>query len=109
MRCAPYRIVNVGDTVYLKESGGLVKGMFSVNKVDTYDNLTHEDLIEIDFLYGKYIFAHPYENPAWEKWEASKYATLIHITDPVRFDEPFEFKKRDQRAWLVLDSPLHDR
>ena len=42
-----------------------------------------------------------------EKWE-SKHATLIHVSDPVKFDDPFPFPKRDPRAWVVLDTPLHD-
>ena len=30
VRCAPFGKVHEGDSVYLKESGGLVKGMFRV-------------------------------------------------------------------------------
>ena len=40
VRCAPFRKVHEGDSVYLKESGGLVKGMFTVAKVETFENLT---------------------------------------------------------------------
>ena len=29
IRCAPYGKVNKGDIIYMKESGGLVKGMFN--------------------------------------------------------------------------------
>lgn len=36
VRCAPFGKVHEGDIVYLKESGGLVKGMFTVAKVETY-------------------------------------------------------------------------
>ena len=44
------------------------------------------------------------ENVGWD----SKHATLIHVSDPVAFDDPFPFPKRDPRAWVVLDTPLHD-
>ena len=43
-----------------------------------------------------------------EKWLTAKHATLIHVSDPVAFDDPFPFPKRDPRAWVVLDTPLHD-
>ena len=41
-----------------------------------------------------------------DKWLTAKHATLIHISDPVEFDEPLPFPKRDPRAWVVLDQPL---
>ena len=40
VRCAPFGKVHEGDSVYLKESGGLVKGMFRVAEVETFENLT---------------------------------------------------------------------
>ena len=40
VRCAPFRKVHADDSVYLKESGGLVKGMFRVAQVETFENLT---------------------------------------------------------------------
>ena len=40
VRCAPYGKIHAGDLVYMKESGGPVKGQFTVAKVETFDNLT---------------------------------------------------------------------
>ena len=42
-----------------------------------------------------------------DKWLNAKHATLIHVSDPIAFDDPFPFPKRDPRAWVVLDTPLH--
>ena len=40
VRCAPFGKVSTGDTVYLKVSGGPVKGHFTVADVTTFENLT---------------------------------------------------------------------
>ena len=42
----------------------------------------------------------------WGKWLASKYATLIHVSDPIAYDIPFTFPKKDGRTWVVLDASL---
>ena len=44
VRCAPFRKVHEGDSVYLKESGGLVKGMFRVAEVETFENLNRSGI-----------------------------------------------------------------
>ncbi len=108
VRCAPFGKVHEGDSVYLKESGGLVKGMFTVAKVETFENLTASQRHDIFDKYCFKIFA----GAQWistvpEHWWESKHATLIHVSDPIAFDDPFPFPKRDPRAWVVLDTPLH--
>ena len=109
VRCAPFGKVDAGDIVYMKESGGLVKGMFRVAEVETYENLTDGQICDLFYKeYREQIFASMsalMRRPP-EKWLTAKHATLIHISDPVAFDEPFPFPKRDPRAWVVLDQPL---
>ena len=108
VRCAPFGKVHVGDIVYLKESAGLVKGMFRVAKVETFEGLERSDVSSLYEKYGKAIFYQAYTAffPP-EKWLDSKHATLLHIADPVRFETPLSIKKRDRRAWVVLEQPLH--
>ena len=108
VRCAPFGKVHEGDSVYLKESGGLVKGMFRVAGVETFENLNRSGIQVIYERCGQAIFYQAFTQffPP-EKWQVSKHATLIHISDPVRFVTPFPFPKRDPRAWVVLDTPLH--
>ena len=122
VRCAPFGKVRTGDIVYMKESGGKVKGMFTVEAVETFENLTPAKIDQIFVKYREQIFVQMFPeltisktdastgywttyHPPFE-WQVSKYATLIHISEPVKFDEAFSFPKRDQRAWVVLDAPL---
>ena len=108
VRCAPFGKVNAGDIVYLKESGGRVKGMFTVAKVETHENLNRSGVQAIYERCGMDIFYQSFTRffPP-EKWLTAKHATLIYISNPVEFEMPFPFPKRDPRAWVVLDSPLH--
>lgn len=109
VRCAPFRKVHEGDIVYLKESGGPVKGQFTVAKVETFENLERSDIQAIYERCGKAIFCDAFTRffPPY-KWLESKHATLIHIASPVTFDEPVVITdERDPRAWVVLDHPLH--
>ena len=110
VRCAPFRKVHAGDIVYMKESGGLVKGMFTAEKVETFENLTDAQICDLFYKeYREQIFSSLsalMRRPP-EKWLTAKHATLIHVRDPVAFDDPLPFPKRDPRAWVVLDAPLH--
>ena len=33
-------------------------------------------------------------------------ATLIYVSDPIGFDVPFAFPKKEGRAWVVLDARI---
>lgn len=115
VRCAPFGKVHVGDRVYLKESGGLVKGMFTVAKVETFENLSLRQIHDIYKENKEAIFASSfpvevsgfpisYDPP--EKWLAAKHATLIHVSDPIAFENPYAYHQQGRSAWLVLDAPL---
>ena len=56
VRCAPFGKVHEGDSVYLKESGGLVKGMFRVAQVETFENLNRSGIQAIYERCGQAIF-----------------------------------------------------
>ena len=109
VRCAPFGKVDAGDTVYMKESGGLVKGQFTVAKVETFENLTDGQICDLFYKeYREQIFSSlsaSLQRPP-EKWLTAKHATLIHVVDPIAFDEPFSFTQRGRSAWIVLDAPL---
>ena len=106
IRCAPYGKIDTGDVVYLKESGGPVKGQFTVCEVETYTDLTSEMRHEINRRYHRHIFVDPLFQGFWEKWYASKYATLIHVDNVIAYQNPFSFQKKDAQAWIVLNKPL---
>ena len=122
IRCAPYSKVNKGDIINMKESGGLVKGRFTVSEVETLNIRTSVEVLNIYANYGQQIFGMRHFSEEWDecyksgrlaeelkKWDKSKYATLIHIADPIEFPQPFPFPKRDQRSWVVLDGFLDSK
>ena len=107
VRCAPFGKVNAGDLVYMKESGGPVKGQFTVSKVETFEHLTATQRHDIFDKYCHKIFA----GAQWietipEHWWNSKHATLIHVTDVVAYGNPFPYRQKGRSAWLLLDAPL---
>ena len=118
-RRPPYGKVNKGDIINMKESGSLVKGGFTVSKVETLNIRTSVEVLNIYANYGQKMFGIRHFSEEWDefyksgrlaeelkKWDKSKYTTLIHIADPIPFDNPFPFHKRDQRSWVVLDGYL---
>ena len=112
IRCAPFGKVHAGDVVYLKEACGLVKGMFKCARVETFENLTAGQICDLFYKgYKEQIFSgvsETYHHPP-KKWLTAKHATLIHIANPVKFENPFQIVKKhgDAHAWKVLDHPLH--
>ena len=112
IRCAPFGKVHAGDVVYLKEACGLVKGMFKCARVETFENLTAGQICDLFYKgYKEQIFSgvsETYHHPP-KKWLTAKHATLIHIANPVKFENPFQIVKKhgDARGWIVLEHPLH--
>lgn len=106
VRCAPFGVIEEGDMVLMKESGGLVKGSFVVAKVESFDNLTPETLKELETRYSGHLCADA-DPEYWQRRCASKYATLMRVAKPIRFERPFPFPKKDRRGWVVLDEPIN--
>ncbi len=102
VRCAPFGAVQEGDVVLMKESGGLVKGSFIVAKVESFEHLTQEKLKELEARYGESLCANA-DPQYWQRRRASRYATLMHVAEPTRFERPFPFPKKDRRGWVVLE------
>jgi predicted transcriptional regulator len=100
--CAPFGVVQEGDVVLMKESGGLVKGSFVVAKVESFENLTEEKLKELEAHYSDFLCADA-DPQYWQRRRASKYATLMHVAHPTRFKQPFPFPKKDRRGWVVIE------
>lgn len=107
VRCAPFGVVNEGDTVFMKDSGGPVRGLFLVAKVESFGNLTPEKLKELETRYSTFLCADA-DPEYWKKRRVCRYATLLYIAEPRRFEQPFSFPKKDRRGWVVLDKPILD-
>lgn len=106
VRCAPFEVIEEGNMVFMKESGGLVRGSFVVAKVESFGNLSQEKLKELEARYSESLYADA-DPQYWQRRRVSKYATLMHIAEPTRFERPFPFPKKDRRGWVVLDEPIN--
>lgn len=106
VRCAPFGIVEEGDVVLMKESGGLVKGSFVVAKVESFENFSHEKLKELEARYSDSLCSSA-DPQYWQKRHESKYATLMHVAQTISFEQPFPFPKKDRRGWVVFKEPIN--
>jgi len=106
VRCAPNGKISAGDVVYMKESGGFVKGQFIASKVDTYEDLTPEILRNINTQYHQEIFVDLGFQGLRDKWSDSKYATLIHVSNVITYQKPFPYPRKGRTAWILLDRPI---
>jgi len=106
VRCAPFGVMEEGDVVLMKESGGLVRGSFVVAKVESLGNISQEKLKELETRYSEPLCADA-DPQYWQRRRASKYVTLMHVAQPTRFEQPFPFPKKDRRGWVALDEPIN--
>lgn len=99
VKCAPHGVVNTGDLILMKESGGLVLGEFTVSKVESFD-LRDVSINELKIHSDALGVG---GDPAF--WEARKdkvYATLIYVENVKQYEEPYPYPKKDRRGWVVI-------
>jgi hypothetical protein len=97
-RCAPYKRVEKGDVVILKQQSGPVLGLCRVSHAWFYE-LDPESwqIIRKDFTAALRA-----EDPGfWRDREAASFATLMSI-DNVHALPPISCGKRDRRGWVIL-------
>jgi ASC-1-like (ASCH) protein len=94
----PYERIKKGDEIYLKESGGKIRGKVGVDNVLFYDHLSPEMIGKLRKEYNKEISI---DDKFWENHGKSKYASLIFLKNPQRFISPVKFRKKDRRGWIV--------
>ena len=114
IRCAPYGKIRQGDVIYMKEIGGPIKGVMRAGKIETFTNLTNDDIILIDATNRRNIFCDWSFKSHLVRWHDCKYATLIHVDDYIKCIEPSYYKNSSRMPWVVLDEKLslnkkHDR
>ena len=97
-RCAPYKMVDKGDIILLKKSGGPIFGVCRVDKVWFY-KLTSNLLRLIKTEFGDAMCIN--DSKFWESKKKSKYATLIQINN-VQIVDPVYIQKRDRRGWVTI-------
>ena len=112
IKLPPYQAVSVGDYVLMKQSGGPIKGVFEVDKVETYSAEHKLDPDIFDTIYQEYalqIFglcdvATMYHDVLRKKWCTAKYATFMSVKNVCQYDPVVSFKKTNRQAWIVLGS-----
>jgi ASC-1-like (ASCH) protein len=103
VKTAPFRTIDRGDRILLKESGGPVRGEATVKDVKYYDGLTPEKIEEIVSSFNDGLQIR--ESFLQQKID-SKYATLIFLEN-VSEVPPYYVKKTDRRGWIVWSHGNH--
>lgn len=102
-KIAPWNKVNVGDIIYFKESGGMVRAKAIVTKVLQFADL---DITKIGKLVNKYGKEINIQNWDYETWgQGKKYCILMWLKD-AKAVEPFKVDKTGfgaGAAWMCLD------
>ncbi len=103
-RRPPFGLVDVGDTLWLKRSGGPVLAKAEVRQVEYIHPLGPNRLMELRSRYHHAIRADPdfFNN---DRAAQARFATLIQLSK-VREIEPISFGKSDRNAWVLLSGPL---
>ncbi|MFC1617763.1 hypothetical protein ACFL2B_00615 [Patescibacteria group bacterium] len=96
---APYKRIAEGDIVYMKESGGKVKGKFTAGKVIFLEDLDAKRLKHIKAKYGERLKV---SSSFWQTKAKARYATLIAIKNAEALTNPLALDKHDKRSWVVL-------
>lgn len=95
----PYRMVEAGDLIWLKEAGGPVRLVAHAVKVQDLAHLTRTAVVRLRRRLGHRIRAEP---TFWRERQSARFATLIWLGD-VQTVEPFRVLKTSSAAWVVLD------
>lgn len=104
-RSVPWEKITAGDTVYFKETGGLVTAKASVQKVVVYEELSPKKVSEILVRYSLKIGIPAKDQPAFLKmFRDKKYCLLMFLTGPKPV-KPFAIDKKGfgaMNAWITV-------
>lgn len=101
----PFGQINKGDLIYIKESGGEIKGQFLVQKIIQIEGLEEADLeiIKKNYAQALSLGSKDESEKYFNAHKNSKYATLIFISRVERYiTSPVRIPKKDLRGWVVL-------
>lgn len=93
----PYRRVQGGDLILMKQPGGPVVGAFTASSAWHYrlDPSTWQD------LRSNFASALCAQDGFWEARANARFATLMRISDVLALP-PVEVPKQDRRGWVIL-------
>jgi ASC-1-like (ASCH) protein len=90
--------VSVGDKLFLKESSGLVCATVIVEKVEKFEFLTPEKILELKRRYNYSICG---SDKYWQSKLDCRFGFLVWLKDVTPI-EPVRICKKDWRAWITL-------
>lgn len=102
----PFEKVRKGDVIILKESGGLVTGVFVAGDVNYFRIANKKTLEVIETNYAEGICSNADAN-FWKSRAKSKYVTLIEVKK-VKKILPFKSEKKDRSGWSILREGILD-
>lgn len=104
-RRPPFGHVAHGDTLWLKQSGGLVLAKAKVCRVEFFAPLEPSRLAKLKRQFADTLQAEP---SFFDNYLNAKYATVIRL-GPICRISPLRIAKANRCAWVVLpESPLGD-
>lgn len=115
-RIAPWNKIASGDTVYFKESGGLVTATAIVKKVLQFElenlSLKNDKVSTVAELVKKYsqqisFSSSDEEVVDWIKRKKKRYALLIFLEQPKLVSKPFAVNKQgfgNSCAWMCVEN-----
>ena len=87
-----------GDRLFLKVSSGPVCATATVAAVESFEDLTPVEIVELRRRYNRYILG---SDQYWASKKDSRFGFLAWLegVEPI---EPVKIGKKDWRAWVVL-------
>jgi len=105
-KISPYEKIKKGDVVILKESGGLVTGIFVAGEVKFFHKPDKSVLKKIETEYGVLICS-AYNKDFWKLRDKAKYASLIEVKK-IKKLSPYKSEKKDRSGWSILREGISD-
>jgi len=103
-RCAPWNKIKAGDTIYFKNSGGLVEVCAKVSKVKQYQELNDQKRSEIISKYGQFIGTQLIPN--FQTNVSNKNYCILILLKSAHKIVPFHISKQgfgSACAWIVTE------
>lgn len=101
IKIPPFGKVSADDTILIKLPGEKIIGQFVVDRVFYFDHPRYAETEEIKKKYGRDLAL---GKSFWLEREKINYVTLMFIGQVTKFLVPPQIKKKDLRAWVVLES-----
>ncbi len=103
----PWNRLNVGETIYFKDSGDPVNFKAEIEKVLQFENLTLEKAKELVNKYSdKICLSKIHDEKFWEYFKDKKYCMLIFLKNVEKIS-PFNIDKTGyglMSAWICVDN-----